>query len=377
VSRESWGKGNIFLRRRTYWIRYPYAGKERRESTHTDDKAKAERLLHKRLDAVDEGRPLIDVSKRKATVNDLIDALEADYEMKRRRSQRTLRSLMKHVRDAIGGMRALHVSADDWRNYVVARQRENAAPATIARELAHLRSAFQIALDSDRIIKIPKFPTVTVHNARDVLIQPGDAGRLLAAMPDWLRDAVEFELRTGWRGIEMRQLRWADVLWDAGVIRLREANSKNDEARDFPLVGVVREIIERARTRCTPACQHVFHKNGKPLTDRYRVHFERAAVTIGLGQFDAQGKYAGVKPHDCRRAFITNGINEGIDPQILKKLSGHKSDVVFRRYHIIRTPDLARAVERLDGYLESHSKNSKVVGAGRFAQKPRTGTDGD
>jgi integrase len=196
-------------------------------------------------------------------------------------------------------------------------------------------------------------------------------------MPDWLRDAVEFELRTGWRGIEMRQLRWADVLWDAGVIRLREANSKNDEARDFPLVGVVREIIERARTRCTPACQHVFHKNGKPLTDRYRVHFERAAVTIGLGQFDAQGKYAGVKPHDCRRAFITNGINEGIDPQILKKLSGHKSDVVFRRYHIIRTPDLARAVERLDGYLESHSKNSKVVGAGRFAQKPRTGTDGD
>lgn len=368
MSREYWGKGNVFLRGRTYWIRYPYAGKERRESTHTDDKSKAERLLHKRLDSIDEGRPLIDVRKRKATVNDLIDALEADYEMNRRKSAPTMHSLMKHVRGAIGDMRALHVSADDLRNYVVGRQRENAKPATIARELAHLRTAFQIALDSDRIIKIPKFPSLTVHNARDVLIQPGDATRLLAAMPDWLRDAVEFELRTGWRGIEMRSLTWSDVLWDAGVIRLREANSKTDEARDFPLVGVVREIIERAKAKRTRICPHVFHKDGKPLSDRYRVHFKRAAASIGL---------TNVRPHDCRRAFITNGINEGIDPQVLKKLSGHKSDVVFRRYHIIRTPDLARAVERLDGYIESHSKTSKVLGAGRFAQKQHTGTDDD
>jgi hypothetical protein len=32
VSREQWGRGNIYLRGTTYWIRFPLDGKQRFES---------------------------------------------------------------------------------------------------------------------------------------------------------------------------------------------------------------------------------------------------------------------------------------------------------------------------------------------------------
>ena len=39
------GQGSIYLRGRTYWIRYSWRGKERRESAETDNETAARKLL--------------------------------------------------------------------------------------------------------------------------------------------------------------------------------------------------------------------------------------------------------------------------------------------------------------------------------------------
>ena len=82
----------------------------------------------------------------------------------------------------------------------------------------------------------PTFPVKPRGKVRDVLIQPAEAERLIAAFTDTVhRDIAEFYFATGWRGREIRTLRWEHVRTD--TVHLDEAYSKTREVRDFPLSG--------------------------------------------------------------------------------------------------------------------------------------------
>lgn len=60
-------------------------------------------------------------------------------------------------------------------------------------------------------------------------------------------------------------------------------------------------------------------------------------------------------PDDLRRTAVRNLTRVGVPQTIAMKLTGHRTDHVFRRYNIVSAHDLRVAVERLDGVTPAPS----------------------
>jgi site-specific recombinase XerD len=376
MSRENWGRGNVYLRGSTYWIRYPDgSGKYRFESAQTSDEKKAWNLLGDRLAEAKHDILPAKAKERRRTVNHLLDALEKDYAVRQCDSAHDLLSTLKPVREAFGDRRAATIERDDLDEYIIDRRAEGYAEASIAKQLQKLKQAYGL----QKAVRAPDFPVLPKGRPRDVLIAPAEQIRLIAALDDEdFRDMAEFHFATGWRGKEVRTLQWKYVRHDSSVIRLAAEYSKTDEGRDFPLIGKVAEIIARRETRRVPASPYVFHRNGRPILYRTWLYaLYRAACKAGLGNFDDNGKYHGVKPHDSRRAFITESVDAGNDAQTVMMLSGHKSARIFDHYRRVRLDILVRAVERREAHAAERAEDRKVVVLAdrRIAQKLDNSSD--
>jgi site-specific recombinase XerD len=360
MSRQDWGRGNVYRRGKTYWIRYPDgSGKYRFESAETSDEKKAWHLLGERLAEAKHDILPAKAKERRRTVNHLLDALEKDYAVRQCDSAHNLISVLKPVREAFGERRASTIDRDDLAQYIIDRRAEGYAEASIGKQLQKLKQAYAL----QKAVRAPDFPVLPKGRPRDVLIAPAEQRLLLAALTDEdFRDMAEFHFATGWRGKEIRTLQWKYVRHDSGVIRLAAEYSKTDEGRDFPLVGKVAEVIARREAKRVPASPYVFHRRGRPILYRTWLYaLYRAGCKAGLGHFDAEGTYHGVKPHDSRRSFITESVDAGNDPQTVMILSGHKSARIFDNYRRVRLDILARAVQRREEHAAERAEDPKVV----------------
>jgi integrase len=78
-------------------------------------------------------------------------------------------------------------------------------------------------------------------------------------------------------------------------------------------------------------------KHPKPITTFIK-SFKTACRKAG---------HPGRIPHDLRRTAVRNLVRAGVPQTVAMKLTGHKTDSVFRRYDIVSPDDLRMAVERL------------------------------
>ena len=62
--------------------------------------------------------------------------------------------------------------------------------------------------------------------------------------------------------------------------------------------------------------------------------------------------------HDFRRTAVRNTERAGVPRSVAMKLTGHKTEAVYRRYAIVSDADLKAAALRLDGY--NHGDNRQV-----------------
>lgn len=351
--------GYLFQRTpgKSNWImQYYLNGKARQESCHTTDRKKAERLLNQKLAALAAGQPVGPVVD-KTSFEDLARIIEDEYKVNGRKSGRRIKTALGHLRGYFGNYRARAITGEKLVKYVAHRQAESASNATINRELACLRRAFNLAARAGRVVSKPYFPMLQEDNVREGFLEQGQFAALRGALPADLRDPITFLWLTGWRVGEMQTLEWSSVLADA--IRLQRENSKNKRGRELPLAGELGEVIERAREarKAHPQCPFVFHRNGKGIKDFWR-SWTTACDQAGL---------AGLKVHDLRRSAARNLIRAGVPENIAMRFTGHLTASIFRRYDVCSADDLADAQQRLGAYLAAQPATPKVVPLKRVA----------
>ena len=81
-------------------------------------------------------------------------------------------------------------------------------------------STFNLAMQARRVVSIPHFPTIDVNNVRTGFFEEKEFRKVCEHLSSDLRGVAEFGYLTGWRVSEILGLRWTQVDFTAGVIRL-------------------------------------------------------------------------------------------------------------------------------------------------------------
>lgn len=369
MTQRARGLGRIYRRGEVWWIQYGYRGQDRRESTHSAVHADAVKLLNRRRAEIGTGR-LIGPDAERVTFADLAAGLLNDYRVNGRRSLRRAQNSVDHLRAFFGAdARALDITTERADAYIVQRQAEGAASATIQNELAALKRMLTLAVDRRQLPARPKIPRLHIDNARQGFFEAPELAALLAELPDTVRPVIEFAHLTGWRiPSEVLPLMWRQVDFHAGVVRLEPGTTKNREGRTFPFAALpALEAVLRRQRDYTSAVERrlgqlipwVFHREGRPIRV-FRNAWERACAR-GATLKGPDGKPAerdgkvviilpallGRIPHDLRRTAVRNLERAGVPRSVAMKLTGHKTESVYNRYAIVAEQDLREGVAKL------------------------------
>jgi len=141
----------------TFMIQYYRNGKRVREAVGSDDYRAAQQRLTQRLAQCDRGEA-IDIARKSVTIAELWEGLQRHYRINGRKSAECLGRRWKHLEAFFANMQACHVTYDCLEGYVDQRLTEQAANATINRELSALKTAFRLGRKKQTVRQIPDFP---------------------------------------------------------------------------------------------------------------------------------------------------------------------------------------------------------------------------
>lgn len=115
---------------------------------------------------------------------------------------------------------------------------------TLNRELAYLRSAFNLARKSGVIRTVPYFPMLKESNARQGFLRDDQYSALAAACAAeglWLRSMFVVMYSYGWRKGELKTLKVGQIDFIARTIRLYD--TKNNAGRAVVMTEKVLELL--------------------------------------------------------------------------------------------------------------------------------------
>ncbi|MGH7538739.1 MAG: tyrosine-type recombinase/integrase, partial [Gemmatimonadales bacterium] len=170
-----------------------------------------------------------------------------------------------------------------------------------------------------------------------------------------------FAYLTGWRvPSEVLPLTWAQVDFGAGMVRLEVGTTKNREGRTFPFGALpgLKAVLERQRAHTSAVERRlgqivpwVFHRDGQRIGDfhkSWRAACRRAATVQhgGVARVVRPDLLERI-PHDLRRTAVRRLERAGVSRSVAMKLTGHKTESVYRRYAIVAEQDLKEGVAKL------------------------------
>ncbi len=347
------GMGGAFRRGPIWWIRFSHRGRQFRESSYSENRAEANRLLRQRLAEVGSGHFVPDEGR--VGFENLADGLITDYKLNGRRSLKTAAlNNISHLRSFFGFDRALDITLDRIRSYQALRLEQGAAVASINREVATLRRMFSLAIEGGTFSHKPVFKMLKGEKVRQGFVEHGDFLKLLGHLPAHLRPLVEFLYYGGWRKGAAKSLQWSEVDMEGRTVRLMMEDSEKPKPEVLPLDGRLWEIIKERQKERRLDIKLVFHHQGRGIGD-VRKAWASACKQAGL---------LGLIIHDLRRCAARNLSRAGIPEVVAMKITGHKTNSMYRRYRIVDESELREAQQRMQRHLKSQEKRSKVAAMG-------------
>jgi integrase len=342
---------------RTWMMKLWVGGKPLKRSARTTSRAVAGKQLEHWKAQIRQGTyvPDADQTRFDALVTLLLD----EYRANGRKSLDRVKAAVDHLTGFFTGWRAQAISTDRVLAYVRHRQQQQAANATINRELAALKRMFRLGERAGRIVRRPFIDLLQEHNARTGFFERDECDAVLARLPDDLQAVFTVAYLTGWRvKSELLTRHWAHVDFQSGWLRLEPGETKNAEGRQFPLTPALRVVLERqrARTRAVEKATGtiipwLFHRSGRPIKS-FRRAWVTACTAAGL---------SGRLPHDFRRTAVRNLERAGVPRSTAMKMVGHKTESIYRRYAIVDEAMLKEGAAKLHTLHAAQAPAAPVI----------------
>jgi integrase len=387
------GEGSIFHNGKTdvWTIKFYFRGIPKRESSHSTDRAVAERLLKRRLAEV-ETKTFI--PRTNVKVDELIADMLHEY---RREGRKTIADVESrwgnHLKPFFTRLRADDLNTDLVQRYCARREEEGVKGPTINRELAILKHAFNLATECSppKVRNVPFFPMYKESPARQGFLDDDKYTQLARRCNQeglWFRALLTTAYTFAFRKGELLKLRVRQVDLAAREINLEAGTTKNGEARVAPLTDEAATLL----TACIVGKKPNDYVFTRPATKPdlpaqpvrgFRKRWWTVCCDVGLGEFvcrdcypklreqtvDAKGncsacgkkwkrnelKYEGLLFHDLRRSGIRNMRLLGVSETIGMKISGHKTRSVYDRYNIIDKRDITEVGRKLNEKQKSNA----------------------
>jgi len=325
----------------TWWISFMYQGQQVRRSTGTSDRKLAEAILGKVRVQIVEGRFFDKPVDDKRTFSELMDRFSSEHCVKLAGCRRMLTSV-NNLRGFFVDAKLAHITPKRIVDYKNKRYADGVKPATINRELATLKKAFNLARREWEWCKDNPVCRVSMereNNTRDRWLTLDEEQRLVTMAPSWLQELIVFAIHTGMRMGEILALAWNGV--DLFRRTLTVFKSKNGERRTLPLNQTVLGLLTRKYAVRSLTVDLVFHSQTQtPLDpDNLRRAF-RIAIT--------KATIVDLHFHDLRHTFATRLVQAGVDLYKVQRLLGHKSPMMTQRYAHHYPESLRDGVEKLD-----------------------------
>jgi len=141
-------------------------------------------------------------------------------------------------------------------------------------------------------------------------------------------------------------LTWKQVDFAHQEVRLEPGTTKNSEGRTFPfsalpalatLIYGQREKTDQLEKELQISIPFVVHRRGKAIKDLYKKWREACK----------QAKVPDRLIHDLQGTAVRNLERAGVPRSVAMRLTGHRTESIYRRYAIVSHSDLSSGVEKL------------------------------
>jgi integrase len=235
-------------------------------------------------------------------------------------------------------------------DFSIARLRQGAAPATVNRDLRHVRAALNWAARRDLIDRAPDFAGVflRVPRKKPAVMPECDFLSIVAAAeaPDapvtrrsgpWWRTFLYLGYYLGLRRGELLALTWRDIDVPAKEIRIQAASSKGRRERVLPLSGAIAELLVNWRRQSGAAESAAVlpwpFDTFNPLYDDWRLLQDAAGIP-------ADRRYA---PKALRSSCASLMIAASVPTLVVKDFLGHAQVTTTETYYVNTAPAMRAA----------------------------------
>jgi integrase len=221
-----------------------------------------------------------------------------------------------------------------------------------------MKHMYTLAMRAGKLLGRPHIELLDENNARQGFFEPDQYRDVLKHLPDDIRPVVSFAYITGWRvKSEVLTREWRHVDFQAGEVRLEPGTTKNKEGRTFPFTRELRSLLEKQLAE-----HEQLKKKGynvpwvffRMVADERGGNKHPQPIKTFIKAFKTACRKAGCPgriPHDLRRTAVRNLERASVPRSVAMKLTGHKTESVYRRYAIADERDLRVAVERLEAIV--------------------------
>lgn len=356
------GSGTITKRGKIWWVQVCVAGQRIRQSSESEKWEDADRLRNRLLGQKARGE--LGGPNARVTVTTLLDRyLDVST------AQSETKDIYEYVMDAdlkpfFGKLRGDKVTTDrllEYRKYRAGQKTlkgTQVSQRSINRELVILRAAMRSAAkETPPLIPLASIPQFKLEDerpfARTGFVVDEQFEKVLAELPDYLHCIAVCAYQSAVRVGELKKFQWHQVDFEASLIRIRK--TKSGDPRTIPFIDPMGEYLLKAkahRDEFYPDCPWVFSHLGEQIKS-FKGSWKAAVKRAG---------YPNLLFHDLRRSGIRNLTRSGVRDSVAMRISGHKTDSVFRRYDIIDEADLSDAADKRRAFRASRDAQKEGEG---------------